>query len=133
MNQRYLPVASRAGHRCEYCLAPEELFNFHLEVDHVIPSSRGGTDDEGNLALACTSCNLFKSDHVTAFDEATQNTVNLFHPREERWDDHFQVEVETGFIKGLTPTGRATVDCLRMNSSAQVRARLQWMRFGLFP
>jgi len=28
MNPHYARVAQRAGHRCEYCRAPEAVFNF---------------------------------------------------------------------------------------------------------
>ena len=34
----------------------------HLEVDHIIPRSRGGTDHMGNLQLLCSSCNRIKGD-----------------------------------------------------------------------
>lgn len=35
-----------------------------LHVDHVVPISKGGTDDLDNLVTACVSCNLSKYDHV---------------------------------------------------------------------
>jgi len=133
MNRRYPSVASLADHRCEYCRAPEAAFNFHMEVEHIIPLSRGGADSKDNLALACQSCNLHKSDHLTAWDEVTQSFANLFHPRQQNWEDHFRVDIEAGLIRGLTPVGRATIECLRINSAAQIRARLQWMRLELFP
>ena len=31
-------VAARAGYRCEYCHAPEVLFNHRFPVDHIIPA-----------------------------------------------------------------------------------------------
>ena len=34
----------------------------HGEIDHIIPQSVGGCDDLGNLVLACSACNLAKSD-----------------------------------------------------------------------
>ena len=48
MNPRYAQVALRAGHRCESCRAPEVVFNFPFEVEHIIPVSRGGLDTEFN-------------------------------------------------------------------------------------
>jgi hypothetical protein len=133
MNPHYAPVASRARHRCEYCHAPEVIFNFPFEVEHVVPTSRKGADHESNLALACRSCNLLKSDHVTGPDEMTRAEVRLFHPRQDRWEDHFEIDSKTGEIRGLTPVGRATVARFRMNSAVQMEARRQWMRLGLFP
>ena len=37
MNPQYAEVARRAGHRCEYCHAPEVIFNFPFEVEHILP------------------------------------------------------------------------------------------------
>ncbi len=133
MNPHYQAVAERAGHRCEYCRAPEAIFNFPFEVEHVIPPHRGGDETLDNRALACRSCNLFKSDHTEYQDIQTQTTVRLFHPRQETWNEHFHVDVETGSIIGKTAIGRATRDMLHMNSNSQRAARLQWMRLGLFP
>lgn len=133
MNPRYPLVARRAGHRCEYCRAPEAVFNFPFEVEHVIPVSRGGSDDEGNLCLACRACNLHKSDRLSAVDEVTQETTRLFHPREQHWSEYFRVEVESAEILGTTPTGRATVATLDLNHPLQLTARSHWIRLRLFP
>jgi len=133
VNPQYALVALRAGHRCEYCRAPEAVFNFRFEVEHPIPTSRQGADDTSNLALACRSCNVFKSNYLTGPDESLATEVRLFHPRQDRWEDHFQVDRDTGEIRGLTPIGRATVERLRMNSSGQTAARRLWARLGLFP
>jgi hypothetical protein len=133
MNPLYPLVAQRAGHRCEYCRAPEAIFNFPFEVEHIIPSSRDSPDDEANCALACRSCNLHKSDQIDGAVEPTKEIVRLFHPRRDRWDEHFRVEKETGMIQGLTSTGRVTVAILQMNRPIQLAARRQWMLLGLFP
>lgn len=133
MNPRYASVARRAGHRCEYCHAPEAIFNFPFEVEHVTPISQQGPDRDDNWALACRSCNLYKGDAVVKRDDANNIVVPLFHPRTQRWDDHFQVNVADGTIVGKDSVGRATVARLRMNSESQIRARLQWIRVGLYP
>ncbi len=133
MTSRYPTVSQRAGHRCEYCHAPEAIFNFAFEVEHIIPVAAHGSDEDSNLALACRACNLYKTSHLTAIDEVSQTEVALFHPRRDRWEDHFAVDPETCAIEGLTPVGRATVDRLRMNAPLQLEARRQWKRLGLFP
>jgi len=56
----YKNVAVRAGHRCEYCHAPEALFNHRFPVNHIIPRIFGGGDNIENLALACHACNGHK-------------------------------------------------------------------------
>jgi hypothetical protein len=133
MNPHYAAVAERAGHRCEYCHAPESIFNLPFEVEHIIPSSRDGPDEEANLALACRACNLYKGGHLTGLDERTQTSASLFHPRQDEWETHFRVNIETGVIEGLTASGRATLARLQMNAPGQLLARILWMRLGLFP
>jgi 5-methylcytosine-specific restriction endonuclease McrA len=88
MNPHYPSVSHRAGHRCEYCHAPEAIFNLPFEIEHIVPVSRGGDDDETNLALACRSCNLYKANHVSGVNEAGEATVRLFHPRQDVWAEH---------------------------------------------
>jgi hypothetical protein len=132
MNPHYAAIARRARHRCEYCHAPEAVFNFPFEVEHVVPSSRGGTDEEENLCLACRACNLRKADRLEGRDDVTGDTVGLFHPRQQRWAEHFQIDFESGEIQGRTPTGRATVSCLDLNHPLQQAARPLWIRLGLF-
>jgi hypothetical protein len=133
MNPRYPLVAERAGHRCEYCRAPEAAFNFPLEVEHIVPASCGGSDRAVNWALACRACNVFKSDHVQVLDPDTQETLRLFDPRQDTWEEHFRVDTDTAVVVGLTPVGRATVARLQMNRPVHVRARHQWIRLGFFP
>jgi hypothetical protein len=133
MNRQYSGVAERAGHRCEYCHAPEAVFNLPFEVEHIVPTSRGGPDDESNLALACRACNLHKSDQQAGVDETTREVARLFHPRRDRWDEHFRVQSEDGAIEGLTSIGSVTVACLRMNRGIQREARRSWMLLKLYP
>jgi hypothetical protein len=133
MNPRYLRVAQRARHRCEYCHAPEFVFNFPFEVEHVIPTARQGSDDEENLALGGRSCNARKSARLTGQDEITGAEAALYHPRRDRWEEHFRVDPDSGEIVGLTPVGRATCAQLDLNAPAQLQARSLWMRLRLFP
>jgi HNH endonuclease len=133
VNAQYPAIAERATYRCEYCHAPESVFNFPFEVEHIHPQARGDSDDPHNLALSCHACNLFKSDFETGHDEESRVEVALFHPRRASWDRHFAVDTERGEIIGRTPTGRATIERLRMNRSRQVNARLRWIQLGVFP
>jgi hypothetical protein len=126
-------VADRAGHRCEYCHAPESIFNFPFEVEHIVPVSRGGGDEPDNLALACRACNLRKSNTLLVVDPETQDTVPLFHPRNQVWTEHFEMTDSTGaMFRGKSATGRATIIQLQMNAPRQLAARAQWIALGLF-
>jgi hypothetical protein len=126
-------VAQRANHRCEYCKVPEVVFNFPFEVEHIIPLSRQGANNEANLALACRSCNLRKGIRISGIASDTNTEVRFFHPREDQWEENFQVDVASGRIVGITPVGNVTVEYLEMNSPAQVAARQLWIRLNLFP
>lgn len=53
-------VLKRARYRCELCGVSAE--HKALEVDHIIPRNRGGTDDTSNLQSLCYSCNAMKRD-----------------------------------------------------------------------
>ncbi|WP_427161499.1 HNH endonuclease [Aliinostoc sp. HNIBRCY26] len=133
MNPYYSLVADRANHRCEYCHAPELIFNLAFEVEHIIPLSIQGTDADSNLALACRSCNLRKGTRISGNDPESNTEVRLFHPRQDKWSDHFLADIESGNIQGISSIGRVTVDALEMNGQPQIMARQLWIRLGIFP
>lgn len=92
---------------------------FHVE--HVVPSSRGGSTTLANLALACPSCNLHKSDLTDALDPQSGERAPLFNPRTDAWGEHFVLREHR--VVGLTPRGRGTVAALQMNTERRVRIR----------
>jgi len=51
-------VFQRDGFQCQYCgrLVPDVT----LEADHIMPVSKGGTDDPLNLITSCHDCNIGK-------------------------------------------------------------------------
>lgn len=124
-------VETRAGHRCEYCRMHQSLQGATFHVEHVIPNSRGGTDELDNLALACPSCNLHKSDRTEAADPGSGVLSPLFNPRRDRWDEHFQWD--DYHVIGLTPIGRATVAALEFNHPRRLLIRHAEELFELFP
>ena len=133
MNPFYPVVAQRAGYRCEYCHAPERVFNFAFEVEHIYPQRLGGDNALTSLALACESCNLYKGSAIAVGEEGSPHAIRLFHPRQEVWEEHFEWDALSETIRGKTPTGRATVQQLRFNSDFQRRARQLWLQMSLFP
>lgn len=133
MNRQYPEVSLRARHRCEYCRAPEAIFNFPFEVEHIVAAALGGPSTQSNLALACRACNARKAARTEGTDPRDGGSVRLFHPRDDRWEDHFQFDMKTMEILGTTPVGRATVDCLGFNADFQLAARKRWLQLGLFP
>jgi hypothetical protein len=90
-------------------------------VDHIVSQKHGGPSDSENLAWACTRCNSWKGSDVSAIDPETGEAVPLFHPRRDRWEDHF--EMRDYRIEPLTPVGAATVRLLRLNADQRIAER----------
>ncbi len=116
-------IAQRARFRCEYCLTPAGLAPSPYSAEHILPRSKGGTDSSENLALSCQGCNGHKAAKITAIDPATRKSVALFHPRQNKWNEHFEWTADGTKIVGKTSVGRATVVALHLN-----RAGLQNLR-----
>lgn len=116
-------VIQRAGRRCEYCKSQEAFCPDTFSVDHVVPLARGGSDTEDNLAFCCQGCNGPKQDALEAPDPETGTSAFLFHPRRDRWTEHFEWNEDFSHVRGKTPTGRATVARLRLNRDGVVNLR----------
>lgn len=115
-------MRKRAGNRCEYCQVRQEDSPLAaLHVEHIVPKTHGGTDDLENLALACIDCNLHKGPNLTGIDPETSQVSVLFHPRRDRWRDHF--EWRGSYLQGKTTVGRTTIRVLSMNSEDQLALR----------
>lgn len=52
-----LALIERDGYQCKNCDSQE-----NLSIDHIIPLSRGGSDELSNLRILCKSCNSSKGD-----------------------------------------------------------------------
>ncbi len=60
------------GRRCVYC----DKQNIPLQIDHIIPKSKGGSNRIDNLTLACSCCNLKKGNlPVEAFSRKAIRSV----------------------------------------------------------
>lgn len=117
-------VRDRAGNRCEYCrLRQSHLPRERFHVEHITALKHQGADDLDNLCLACLRSNLCKGANLAGLDPDGHDEalVPLFHPRRDRWEDHFRYEGAA--IIGLTAIGRTTVWVLGMNESRRLALR----------
>ena len=120
-------LRSRAKGLCEYCQSPEQFSTYDFSADHIIPAGQDGDDDLNNLAFSCQGCNNHKYNKTEAADPVSGQTVPLFHPRKHIWVEHFRWNEDFSEIIGTTPTGRATIEALKLN-----REKLIALRKGLF-
>jgi hypothetical protein len=109
------------------------LVGIPMVIDHIIPLQAGGTSTWENLCLAYYHCNEFKGSRTEATDPRTGQGTPLFHPRQDRWADHFAWEEDGRILRGLTPCGRATIEALRLNNAWLVQARRLWRLVGVHP
>lgn len=139
MNERRVPaalrreVAERARGCCEYCRSQARLAVQPFSIEHIIPRAHGGSSTSDNVALSCQGCNNHKYDKIEARDPMSGEVVGIYHPRRDRWEDHFAWSDDFAFIVGLTPTGRATVEALRLNREGVVNLRRALHAAGAHP
>jgi hypothetical protein len=105
-----------------------------LEIEHIIPISKGGSSEESNLWLACPICNSHKAGKIEATDPVTGEVVALFNPRTQKWSEHFAWSDDGIRILGKTATGRATVQALSLdNDFDALEVRSYWVQAGWHP
>ncbi len=105
-----------------------------LEIEHIVPIAKGGSNGEANLWLACPICNRYKSSQIEAVDPQNGNAVALFNPRTQSWDEHFAWEEGGLRIAGKTAVGRATVSALHLSDDPDVLlVRSYWIQAGWHP
>ncbi len=104
-----------------------------MHIEHIVPLAEGGSSNEDNLWLACPLCNLHKGIQTHAADPATAKLTRLFHPRQQRWSEHFEWSNDGVKILGKTDVGRATISALRLNNDLLMRARQRWVLASWHP
>jgi hypothetical protein len=126
-------ILADAGYRCGYCRTDERLTGSALSVEHIVPLAAGGLTERENLWRSCRDCNERKGAQTQAHDPESGEIVSLFHPREQRWHEHFRWSDDGIFVVGLTAVGRATVEALNLNRPHQLVARQRWVLVGWHP
>jgi hypothetical protein len=126
-------VRERANHLCEYCMANAQYSECPFDCDHTVAEISGGATTAANLALSCHGCNLYKNKHGDGKDPDTGKMERLFNPRSDVWIEHFSWSNDCTVIVGKTPTGRATIDRLKMNRPGLQRQRAVLKANGVHP
>lgn len=79
----------RDNYRCQYC--GDEPGVRELNVDHVVPKSRGGRDTWDNLVISCRDCNLEKGKRTP--DEAGMRLLRA--PAKPGWSTAAHIALTT--------------------------------------
>lgn len=123
-------VTKRAANKCEYCLILDTRSAKHHEVDHIYAEKHSAPTTLANLCLSCYYCNHYKGSDLCSLDPVTGDVVSLFHPRRDRWEDHFSIS--NARIIAKTAIGRVTVELLQMNNPDRVAEREILIRLGKY-
>src|SRR5437868_1351097 len=99
-------VRERAQELCEYCRLPQAVYPWTFQIDHIVAEQHRGKTQMNNLALACPRCNRAKGPNLSGIDTQTRRLTPLFHPRRDRWTDHFRWRGPR--LLGVSPVGRVT-------------------------
>jgi HNH endonuclease len=118
---------------CEYCKSQARFATQSFSTEHIIPGHLGGETTLDNLALACQGCNNHKYTKTEARDPVSDKGVSLYHPRQQRWHDHFAWSDDFTLLIGLTPVGRATIEALHLNREELVNLRRVLYAMGEHP
>jgi hypothetical protein len=124
-------VRQRAKFSCEYCLMPESAYRFTFPIDHIVAKQHGGKTSLENLAEACLRCNSHKGPNLSGIDPVSGELGRLFHPRLDKWADHFRWKGPK--ILGITAIGRTTIVVLNMNHPDSVAVRAALIAEGGYP
>lgn len=126
-------IVEQARQCCEYCLCQARFATESFAVEHIKPRSRRGQTTAENLALACPGCNGHKHAKTKALDPVSGELVPLFHPRRQKWHEHFRWSDDYSQILGSTAIGRATIQALQLNRQSLVNLRKMLYVWGEHP
>lgn len=87
-------VLRKTGGHCAYC--GKSIGYYDMQVDHVIPLRKGGTNDLDNLLPACRSCNHYKS---TLTMEQFRESLGQIPSVLSRDSASYRIAKEYGIIK----------------------------------
>jgi hypothetical protein len=126
-------VRARAREICEYCRSREDHSTQSFCFEHILPRVAGGKTTAENLAYSYQGCNAHKATRTEAVDYLNGKQAKLFNPRQMIWSEHFSWNEDFSEAVGVTPTGRATVEALKLNRRGLVNLRRALYAMGKHP
>ncbi|MGB1250445.1 MAG: HNH endonuclease [Candidatus Promineifilaceae bacterium] len=126
-------VQARARGCCEYCYSQAAFSPSSFAIEHIYPQSLGGDLSLDNLAFACSGCNSAKYNKTKGSDPLTGRVVPFYHPRRDKWGEHFSWDEAGIHIIGTSSTGRLTIETLRLNRQNVLNLREILVGVGKHP
>lgn len=103
---------------CGYCGKDGNVLHQKLHLDHFVPKSldKSRENDYYNLVLACSRCNLSKSDKWPTGDIAQPHNEKdgFVDPAVPEFDGHLERN-EKGYVVGKTPVGDSMCNMLHLD------------------
>lgn len=130
-------VFKRDGFKCQYCGAMSP--NVLLQIDHIQPVSKDGSDDILNYLTACKDCNAGKSDKTlsdsTAVKKQQAQIADLHERREQlemllRWRDGLK-DIEIDQVDAVALAWEKQVPGWHLNEIGRNKARQLVKKHGL--
>ena len=103
-------IYARDGDTCQYCGVRQPRAN--LNLDHVVPRSRGGTTTWENVVCSCVRCNLRKGGRTP--DEAGMRLLRP--PARPRWTPLFRSATRRALYREWRPFISSLVDAAYWNT-----------------
>ncbi len=117
------------GHKCAYCNAD----NVSLEVEHILPKSKGGSNRVSNLTIACRECNQEKGNRaieeflsqkpslmVHILDQTKKSLVDSAAVNSTRWKLYEE-------LKKILPTEVGSGGLTKYNRTIQKLSKTHWL------
>lgn len=103
---------------CGYCGKNGKVMREKFHIDHFVPKSldKERENDYYNLVLACSKCNLSKSDKWPTGDKKRSHNEKegFVDPASDEYDQHMQRN-DDGFVVGITSVGKSICSMLHLD------------------
>lgn len=130
-------VFKRDSFKCQYCgrAAPEVV----LELEHIEPHSKGGTDDVLNLLTSCWQCNSGKGDRRLSDNAVIQKQRDQLEELQERREQlemmlrwrSANTDIEGDGVRAFVEAYQKHTPGWSLNETGERSARTLIKRFGL--
>ena len=126
---RRFEILKRDGFKCQYCglAAPDAV----LEVDHVVPVSKGGGNEASNLIAACYDCNRGKRGRPLSTNIETSDIFKIYEPKNVAGSSGRGGARDGAGAKLKDPDGVAKMASFRMGPSILAQIRQGAERLGI--